>query len=397
MTGERQHVDEPAPSVQERTAAPSAAPSAPPTSMPAALLALQATAGNQAVTRRLLARQPAPTQTGPAPATGAPPPPADVPGRSKVIDPPDPIRGVAAGAGGDDSVHPAVDLSADARNVTITFVLRNFNLPQSGDASSIDFMHEPSLAIQVSPGTPQPVIQAAIAAINVHLRAHGRDLVELSVSPQGSLDSSGRPQGGLQGQAELHVTTSFSLTAATSVSVGPHSDTPDPGNVPLPSPDRRFDINWQPFSVGVLFHLDAADRQPGGGPAIDYDALRSDAALINWVVGQLDRGDFSSRGAGQLEVNEFVTQLLDVMRRGGGEAQWQIHLGVLQEADIPAGLTRGLTRAANLIASANRAASGVTSVRVSMLNLPPGGNGPEHVVRFTVLPVAAQAVPPPAP
>jgi hypothetical protein len=238
-------------------------------------------------------------------------------------------------------------------------------------------------------------VQAAIAAINVHLRRHGRDLVELSVSPQGSVDSTGRPSGGLQGQAELHVTAGFSITAATSVSVAPHSDTPDPGSVPLPSPDRRVDLRWAPMSVGVLFHLDAEDRKPDQGPGLDYDALRSDAALINWVVNQLDRTDFASRGAGQLEVSEFVTQLLDAMRSAGsGEAQWMIHLGVLQVDDIPAGLTRGLTRAAQLIAGASRSAAGVTRVRVSMLNLPPSGQGAEHVVRWTLLPVQGQAAQP---
>jgi hypothetical protein len=392
VTGARQHADEApvaaaaAPAPQSQTAAPG------PALTPAALLRLQSTAGNRAVTRHLLARQPAATPTGPPATAGTPPAPADVPGRSRVIAPPDPTQNVKAD---DDAVHPAVDLAADANNVTVTLVLRNFNLPESGDASTIDFLHEPGVSIQVSPGTPEPVVQAAIAAINVHLRRHGRDLVELSVSPQGSVDSSGRPSGGVQGQAELHVTASFSLTAATSVSVTPHSDTPDPGSVPLPSPDRRVDLRWSPMSIGVLFHLDAADRRPDHGPALDYDALRSDAALITWVVNQLDRGDFASQRAGQLEVSEFVTQLLDVMRSAGsGEAQWTIHLGVLQVADIPAGLTRGLTRAAQLIAGASQSAAGVTRVRVSMMNLPPSGEGAERVVRWTVLPVAGQAAAP---
>jgi hypothetical protein len=158
---------------------------------------------------------------------------------------------------------------------------------------------------------------------------------------------------------------------------------------------RSVDLTWAPVSVGVLFHLDAGDGQRDHGPAIDYDALRSDAALITWVVNQLDRNDFASQGAGQLEVAEFVTQLLDVMRGGGATPQWTIHLGVLQANDIPAGLTRGLTRAAQLIAGANPTAAAVTMVRVSMLNLPPSGEGEEHVVRLTALPVAGAAVTPP--
>jgi hypothetical protein len=397
VTAARAHAEEP----------PAALPAAPqPRSeaapgaglTPAALLRLQATAGNHAVTRRLLARQPTATQTGPPATTGAPPAPADVPGRSRLLDAPDPTRNVSAGParqGDDDAVHPAVDLAADASNVTVTLVLRNFNLPASGDASTVDFLHEPGVSIQVSPGTPEPVVQAAIAAINVHLRRHGRDLVELSVSPQAAVDSAGRPSAGLQGQAELHVTASFSITAATSVSAAPHSDDHDDGSVPLPSPDRRVDLSWAPMSIGVLFHLDAADHQADRGPGLDYAALRSDAALINWVVGQLDRADFASRGAGQLEASELVTQLLDTMRSAGsGEAQWTIHLGVLQVADIPTGLTRGLTRAAQLIAGASPAAAGVTRVRVSMLNLPPSGEGAERVVRWTLLPVQGQAARP---
>jgi hypothetical protein len=397
VTGVRQQDEQAAPATPTSAPATVEAPSFSGVALtPAALLRLQATAGNQAVTRRLMGRQPAATPTAPPAPTGTPPPApvVDVPGRSRTLDPPDPIRNVPQG----DDVHPAVDLAADARNVTITLVLRNFNLPQSGDASTIDFLHEPGLSIQVTPGTPDAVVQAAIAAINVHLRRHGRDLVELSVSPQASVDSSGRPAAGVQGQMELHVTSAFSITAATSVSAAPHSDTPDPGTVPLPSPDPRVDLTWSPLSVGVLFHLDAAERGPDRGPGPDYDALRSDAALITWVVNQLDRADFASRGAGQLEVSEFVTQLLDAMRSaGGGEAQWAIHLGVLQVADIPAGLTRGLTRAAQLIAGANPQAGAVTGVRVSMSNLPPSGEGAERVVRWALLPVAGQTVTPAAP
>ena len=39
-------------------------------------------------------------------------------------------------------------------------------------------------------------------------------------------------------------------------------------------------------------------------------------------------------------------------------------------------------------------AFGVTRVRVSMMNLPPSGEGAERVVRWTVLPVQGQAAQP---
>jgi hypothetical protein len=352
------------------------------------LLRLQATAGNQAVARHLLARQPA--QSG-----GGPPPTPDVPGRSKLLDAPDPVKDVA-----DDAVHPAGDLAADASNVTVTLVLRNFNLPPSGDPSTIDFLHEPGVSIQVTPGTPASVAQAAIAAINVHLRRHGRDLVELSASPQGALDPSKGPSVSLQGQAELHVSASFSMTLASSVKAAPHSDTADgpSPDVPLKSPDRRYDLSWSPLSVGMLFHLDAHERPGDPGAPLDYAALRSDGALINWVVNQLNKADFVPRGAEEpLPVNDMVTQMLDAMRRGGGEAQCTFDFGVLQPEDLPAGLTGSLTRAAQLIAAGNPQAARSTAVRVSVLGLPRDGKGPARVVRSLLLPVQGQSVTPAAP
>jgi hypothetical protein len=253
------------------------------------------------------------------------------------------------------------------------------------------------VSIQVTPGTPQPVVQAAIAAINAHLRRHGRDLVEVSVSPQASLDSSGRPAVGAQAQAEIHVTASASLTVASSVSAAPGGGEVDPGSLRLNRPGAAVDLTWSPVSIGVLYHLDAQDRRPDSGPQPDYEALRSDARIINWVVGQLDRADFTSPGAGELDVSTFVTQLLDAMRRAGGEeAQWNIHIGALQVADFPSGLTRGLTRAAQLVAVASPDVAGVRRVRVSVLNLPRDGNGPERVARWMLLQLDREAVTPAA-
>ncbi|WP_028066159.1 hypothetical protein [Solirubrobacter soli] len=378
-----------------------------------AVLGLQAAAGNRAVAaqarlardvarpavagpgRALLARAPGTTAAADVPVTNtAAPAPGAVPGRSKVIAPPDPTRGVQPGD--DDGVHPAIDLAADQSTVTLTLVLRNFNLPQSGDASTVDFLHEPNVSIQVTPGNlPQPVVQAAIAAMNVHLRRNGRDIAELSINPQVQRGSDGRPSAGASAQVELHVTTGFSITASTSAAVTPHSDQPNDGSLRVTPPNAPVDLNWTPFSVGVLYHLDANDRPRENGPGLDYDALRSDAAIISWVVNQLDRADFTSRGAGELDVATFVTQLLDVMRGAGGEeAQWAIHLGVLQVPDIPAGLTRGLTRAAQLIAGADPGLANLRRVRVSMFNLPPSGDGAERVVRWALLDLAGRTVTP---
>jgi hypothetical protein len=360
----------------------------------AAVLRLQSAAGNRAVAAQL-ARSPfdppavaAPPANPPAAAAGA------VPGRSRVLGAPAPVQAVDPG----DGVRPAVDIAADASTVSVTLVLRNFNLPQSGDASTIDFLHEPGVSIQVTPGNlPEPVVQAAIAAMNVHLRRHGRDIAELSVNPQASLGADGTPSAGVSAQAELHVTSSFSITVSTSASVRPHQDEPDEGSLRVTPPNSPVDLTWSPFSVGVLFHLDARDPAHEGGEGPDYAALRDDARVITWVVNQLDRADFASRGAGDLDVSTFVTQLLDAMRAAGGEeAQWAIHLGILQVGDIPPGLSRGLTRAAQLIAGADPTLSRLRRVRVSMFNLPPSGEGAERVVRWTLLPLEGRAVTPAA-
>ena len=397
MSGARQHSE--APPTVSQPAAPKAEPVAPVSSglSPESVLRLQASAGNQAVARHFLARQPAPAPTAPAPAPGpggAPPAAPDVPGRSKLLDAPDPVKDVA-----DDGVHPAGDLAADQSNVTVTLVLRNFNLPPSGDASTIDFLHEPGVSIQVTPGTSSSVAQAAIAAINVHLRRHGKDLVELSASPQGALDTGKGPSVGLQGQAELHVSASFSVTLASSLKAAPHNDTPDPSSpdVPLQSPDKRYDLTWSPLSVGMLFHLDAHEKPGDPGAPLDYAALKTDATLINWVVNQLNPADFMPRNAQEpLQIRDLVTQLLDAMR-GGGQPQCTFDFGVLQPEDYPAGLTVSLTRAAQLIAAGNLDAAGATAVRVSVLGLPRDGNGSAHVVRTMLLPVEGQRVTPAAP
>jgi hypothetical protein len=167
--------------------------------------------------------------------------------------------------------------------------------------------------------------------------------------------------------------------------------------VPLKSPDRRFDLTWAPISVGVLFHLDAHETPGDPGAPLDYAALRSDAALITWVVNQLNMADFMPRGAQEpLPVNDLVTQMLDAMR-GGGQAQCTFDFGVLQPEDYPAGLTTSLTRAAQLLAAGNPQAAQATAVRVGILGLPRDGAGSAHVVRTLLLGVQGQSVTPAAP
>ena len=74
-----------------------------------------------------------------------------------------------------------------------------------------------------------------------------------------------------------------------------------------------------------------------------------------------------------------------------------MHVGVLQVGDFPNGLSRGLGRAAQLLAAGSSDLGGLRRVRVSVLNLPRDGNGPERVVRWMLLPLEREAVAPAAP
>jgi hypothetical protein len=331
-----------------------------------------------------------------------PSPGPTAPGESRVIGPPAPVRNVPVPAGqmlggGDSDPRLGVDVAADARNVTVTFVARNVNFKDAGDAATFDWLHEPSVAIQVTPGdTPQPVVQAAIAAMNAHLRRRGRDLVELSASPQVGVGQGG-VSAGIQAQAEIHVTASFSFTASSTLSVGPHTPDQDPSQIRVAG-NRSVDLNWAPLSIGVLWHLDSAGpSRPQTGPPIDYAAVQRDAKLITWVAGQLEPSWFNAPGVTDFDIAAVVGRLLEVMRGASGEqAELALHFGL---TPIPDGFRTGMERAAQLIASTDAAFSNLRLVRVTIFGLRPDNS--ETVLRYTALYLggstvtAAPVAPPP--
>jgi hypothetical protein len=320
----------------------------------AALMWLQRTAGNQAVVQSL-------------------------------------ARSAALQRAPDEGPRPGADVGADASNVTVTFILRDFNVPKSGDASSIDFLHEPGVSIQVAPKqAPEPVVQAAIAAMNVHLGRHGKDLVELSAGPQASVGGD-NPAVGAQAQAEIHVSSTFSITASTSVAAAPPGGELDPGSLRLSKPGASVDITWSPMSLGVLYKLGGKEpaREKGQGSQF-YAALTPGKDAIAWVAGQLDRSEFTTRTGEVVDINDRVTQMFDAMAAArGDEAQLNVDLGVLQEADWPPGLTRGLARAGQLLVAARADFAHLRTIRLALLNLPPDGKGAARVVRWKQLPLQA--------
>ena len=343
---------------------------------PAGVLALQRAAGNASVTG-LLQRDDAPATAQPQqqPAQQAPPPPPPTgpatPGRTANLGAPPKKEGV----------QPGVDLAADTQNVTVSVVLRGLDLATIG---SLDIGHEPSLSF-VPSQLPQPVIQAAIAALNLHLRNHGNELVELSASPQVGIGGSG-PQAGVQAQAEIHVTTSLSLTVSSSVTVQPRSDEPDPGNLRI-GRAGPVDINWSPVTAGVLWHFGQGAQPPPRDQRPDEAAERRSAAFIDWVRAQLDPADFdngqppdtNTRGS----MYDFVRQLFEAMRSASGRdvADVQFQFGLTR---VPERIMHGLTTAATLIARGDPSLSSLRLVRASIVT--EDASGQRHV-RWIPLPL----------
>jgi hypothetical protein len=124
-----------------------------------------------------------------------------------------------------------------------TVVLRNFNVLQCPDLH-LDFLHEPSLQLQIDPAGGLSA-QAAIALIDLHWMAPWHREVELSVSPfvQTSLSPLALSQIGAQGQAEAHVTGTLSLTLSAS------------GAYQFPQPGQSGGLNVT-GGAGLLLHFD---------------------------------------------------------------------------------------------------------------------------------------------
>ena len=106
-----------------------------------------------------------------------------------------------------------------------------------------------------------------------------------------------------------------------------------------------------------------------------------------WVAGQLSGAEL-----GPLDKTTVVDELLGAMRSAkGDEAAWTMHLGVMKDEEIPPGITRTLTRAAQLIVQAKPTLRGLRAVRVTMMREDEAEKR-EKVVRWTVLPLGSATV-----
>ncbi len=352
------------------------------------LVGLQRTAGNRAVSSMITVQRDGPPGPGTGGTAGSGGGGAaagqTTTGGTGTIAAPPTTQGVSSG---DSGVSPEAQLASDGNTVTLTVVAHNFNVHSPGP---LDILHEPGISIQVTPGNaPQPVVQAAIAALNLHIQSHGHDLVELSLSPQGQAGPGG-VGASVQAQAELHITATFSITASSTLSVTGHSDTTDPSQVRVAG-NRSVDLLWQPISIGTLFHFGSDGAPPPHGAPVDYAAVQADAKVISWVTGQLSRGDFTPPGQEALEVDTIVTQLYDAMRGAGGDTvDWMMH-GMPPANQLPPGLSNGLRRAAELLVQANPGLGHIRLVRVNVLTA--RDNGGEQSIRWIPITLESAAVP----
>ena len=356
-------------------AAPLPAPAAP--TGAAHVLWLQRASGNRAVAAQL-ARTPAPTGLPDKAPAAAP----SVPGQTKVVGGP-PVTGVERGEG----PRPGADLAAGTDTVTLTFLIRDLHL-KGRDPATIDWLHEPGVEIEASRGSvPEPVLNAAISAMNLHVRVHGKDIAELSLGAKAGVDHEGTPSAGAELKAQIQITSTFSITAGTSIGAAPRTGgEPDDSKVPLTAPSASVKLEWSPMSIGVQFKLGKAEEASRPG-LVDHGEDMADGKVGGWVAGQLSGGEL-----GPLEATTVVDELLGAMRSArGDEAQWSIHLGVMPEKEIPPGLTRTLTRAAQLIVQAKPSLRTLRAVRVTMLRLDEAEKR-EKAVRWTVLPLGSVTV-----
>jgi hypothetical protein len=140
------------------------------------------------------------------------------------------------------------------------------------------------------------------------------------------------------------------------------------------------------MSIGVQFKLDK-EKEPDRPGVVDYSEDMEDGKADAWAAGQLSAAEL-----GQFDALATVEKLHDAMRAAkGDEAHWTLHLGPMRESEIPAGITRTLTRAAQLLVQAKPSLERLRSVRVTMVR-DDEAEKREKAVRYLVLPLGSVTV-----
>lgn len=338
--------------------------------------------------------RPEPPSPAPVPAQGGSKPPSTQPGtpspgnqpgtpppRRRSLVPPDPLRGIPSSAAStsEEGPHAGIDVAADAGSVTLTLVYKDLRLATTKKGAVIDWFGDPSLSSQFSGGKPpDSVVQAAIAAINIHLRRHGEDLVELSLSPQvGVSTGTGQPSVGAQAQAELHVTATFSFTASSTVTAKKSADV-----------GKRADVEWQYFMVGVLYHVGAEKEK--AKPPKQRETVDN---TFPWLLSQFDAttlDDGAAEGNLKEGADEIVRRMLTGMIEAAGKDVARVELDLGRHAQpLPPRLEEGLAQLARLIKFSHPSLESLTHVQVPVLLQPPGSKETK-VFRFFDLDVRPQ-------
>ncbi|MGN6531225.1 MAG: eCIS core domain-containing protein [Ginsengibacter sp.] len=157
------------------------------------------------------------------------------------------------------SANPPMYLMPDT--YSLSFVYRNLNAKSWGsddsDPLGLDLLHEPNFQLTLSPDPHNAQLyQAALTLINLHLRRNKNEFIEIGLGLQGGMS---RPLNlwnvGASLQVEYHITSRFSLTAASSISGTPHSDISPADYSSVSLGTHGLDWSWSPIVVGMLWHL----------------------------------------------------------------------------------------------------------------------------------------------
>jgi hypothetical protein len=165
------------------------------------------------------------------------------------------------GLGGDLETEGKADAERGKPPIGYSFsiVLKDVQiLPSIGgekDKVSVDLLAEPSVSVEFNPPLDNTELyKAAIDLVKLHLR-HSKTELELGLTGElKALGPGDKPAGDVKLQAEVILTSSFSLVAGMGVGAEAVVEKPDPGKVPL-GKGLGYHWNWSPFNAGVVWHF----------------------------------------------------------------------------------------------------------------------------------------------
>ena len=194
------------------------------------------------------------------------------------------------------------------------------------------------------------------------------------MSPQVGVqpDDTSQTSVGVQAQAELHVTATFSITASSTVSGSVSKDT------------GRFDIHWDdPISIGVLYHLESEKEKAAPNRSAQVDDT------IGWIESNFDASTLDDGGKDENLKNgedAIILRLIEGMKAAGkGQADIGLDLGP-HARPLPPKLEEGLLQLVGLIKFSHPPLGSITNVKVNIWRQAPGSSESSVMMVFNLKP-----------